>query len=199
MRDVVLYSLLSLDGVAEEPSDWMFEVDEEVFAGLADVIAQQDDVLLGRGTYDYWVDYWPTSEVQPFADFINSTRKHVFTSTALTRPWANARIADATPADYVTELRGSPGGDIGVHGSISLAQELLRADLIDRLELVVAPAIAASGARLLTAGLSPQRFALRRASGTRTGSVLLSYRRRAHRSDEDARTLQDPDAARPEQ
>ena len=57
LRKVVVYSLLSLDGVAEEPGDWMFDVDAEVFAFLGRVIETQDDVLLGRGTYDYWVDY----------------------------------------------------------------------------------------------------------------------------------------------
>ena len=85
MRDVVLYTLLSLDGVAEEPGDWLFDADDELFTNLADVIRSQDDVLLGRGTYDYWAGYWPTSDVQPFADFINRTTKHVFTSSTPTR------------------------------------------------------------------------------------------------------------------
>ena len=55
--------------------------DPEVFANLADTIATQDDVLLGRGTYDYWVGHWPTSTVEPFASFINGVRKHVFSSS----------------------------------------------------------------------------------------------------------------------
>ena len=59
-RNVVLYQLLSLDGVAEEPGDWISDGGPEVFANLAETIATQDDVLLGRGTYDYWVGYWPT-------------------------------------------------------------------------------------------------------------------------------------------
>lgn len=68
MRDVVLYQLLSLDGVAEEPGDWMHEVDDAVVENLRSTISRQDDILLGRGTYDYWAGYWPTSDVQPFAD-----------------------------------------------------------------------------------------------------------------------------------
>lgn len=65
MRALTLYTLLSLDGIAEEPGNWMFEADEEVFRNLASIIAAQDDVLLGRGTYDYWSDYWPTSTSRP--------------------------------------------------------------------------------------------------------------------------------------
>ena len=74
MRSVVLYQLLSLDGVAEEPSDWVFDSDEAIFDNLGRVIASQDDVLLGRGMYEYWVDYWPTSDVEPFAGFVNATQ-----------------------------------------------------------------------------------------------------------------------------
>lgn len=61
MRNVVLYQFLSLDGVAEEPSDWFFDDGPQLFEHIARVIKTQDDVLLGRGTYNYWVDYWPTS------------------------------------------------------------------------------------------------------------------------------------------
>jgi len=81
MRKVVLYQLLSLDGVAEEPSDWMSDGGGELLENLGAIIATQDDILLGRGTYDYWVDYWPSSEFEPFATFVNTTRKHVFTSS----------------------------------------------------------------------------------------------------------------------
>ena len=85
MRKVVLYQLLSLDGVAEEPGDWMFDAGEAVFENLGQIIATQDDILLGRATYDYWVDFWPTSDVEPFASFINGTPKHVITSSKPTQ------------------------------------------------------------------------------------------------------------------
>jgi dihydrofolate reductase len=86
----VLYQLLSLDGVAEEPSDWVFDSGDAIFDNLERVIASQDDVLLGRGTYDYWVDYWPTPDVEPFASFINATQKHVFSSTPPRTSWSFA-------------------------------------------------------------------------------------------------------------
>ena len=59
MRRVVLFHMWSLDGVAEEPSDWLFDVDQAVFDNIAQVIERQDAVLLGRGTYDYWAGHWP--------------------------------------------------------------------------------------------------------------------------------------------
>ncbi len=176
MRNVVLYELLSLDGVAEEPSDWMFDVDQVVFDNLARIIAAQDDVLLGRGTFEYWADYWPTADSQPFADFINGTPKHVFASSEPTQEWPNSTFVDEPAADYVAQLKGGEGGDIGIHGSISLAQSLLRAGLIDELQLVVAPTVAGRGRRLFEGEDDLRRLELDDAESTPSGLVLLHYR-----------------------
>lgn len=177
MRNLTLYSLLSLDGVAEEPGDWMFDADEEVFRNLAEVVGAQDDVLLGRGTYDYWAGYWPTSDVQPFADFINTTTKHVFTSHPMSGQWEQT-VAVGTPAlSYVEQLKAQPGGEIGVHGSISLAQTLLASDLVDRLELVIVPTLAGAGRRLFEDRAELARLSLTKAESSPTGCVFLGYRR----------------------
>jgi hypothetical protein len=41
----VAYHLLSLDGVAEETGDWLFDVDQAVFDNLARAIGTQDALL----------------------------------------------------------------------------------------------------------------------------------------------------------
>jgi dihydrofolate reductase len=143
MRKVVLYELLSIDGVAEEPGNWLFDGDNGLIANLADVIGRQDDVLLGRGTYDYWSGYWPTANVQPFADFINGTPKHVFTSSRPEAAWRCSTFIDGPAEEYVAELKRGEGEDIG----ITLAQSLLHAGLVDELRLTVAPTVAARGIR----------------------------------------------------
>jgi dihydrofolate reductase len=177
MRKVVLYELLSLDGVAEEPGDWMTKADDALFANLGRVIGTQDDVLLGRGTYDYWSGYWPTSDNQPFADFINHTPKHVFTSSTPEQEWSASTFVAAPAAEYVAELKQRDGGDIGVHGSIRLAQALLRADLVDELRLVVSPTVAGRGRRLFAGDGDLQRFELLDVDRTTTGALLLGYGR----------------------
>lgn len=75
-------------------------------------------------------------------------------------------------------LREQSGGDIGVHGSIRLAASLIAADLVDRLELVVAPAVAGRGRRLFDQGARAHRLRLLKVSGSPTGAVFLSYGRR---------------------
>ena len=96
MRNVVLLQWCSLDGVAEEPSDWFFDDGPELFDLIGRVLATQTDVLLGRGTYDYWVDFWPTADVEPFATFINATRKHVATLERSHRQLDEHRPNDVT-------------------------------------------------------------------------------------------------------
>ena len=157
MRKVVAYELLSLDGVAEDPDGFFGDWDEETDANLASVIATQDTVVLGRRSYDEWAGFWPTSDIEPFATFINGVPKYVATSTPLDREWAGTTVVDGDLADCVGELKQRPGGDIGVHASISVARSLLAAGVVDELRLVVAPAIAGTGQRLLE-GLPPMRL-----------------------------------------
>jgi dihydrofolate reductase len=176
MRKVVLYQLQSLDGVAEEPGNWMFDTGRAIFDNLGAVIATQDDILLGRGTYDYWVGYWPASDVEPFASFINGTRKHVFTSSAPAETWANSTFVDGSATEYVTELKQGDGGDVGIHGSIDLARSLLQADLVDELRLVVAPTLARGGKRLFDGGGDLRRLELVDSDRTDAGALLLAYR-----------------------
>jgi dihydrofolate reductase len=174
MRNVVLYELLSLDGVAERPIDFFPKVDDVLLENLRRVIADQDTVLLGRKTYDTWAQDWPDSDMEPFAPFINNVRKYVVTSSPLARPWQNSEVVDAPIGEFIAKLKQQEGGDIGVHGSLSLARTLLREGLVDELRLVIAPAIAGSGTRLLD-GLPPRRFQLTRQVSNPDGYLFFDY------------------------
>jgi dihydrofolate reductase len=184
MRKLVLYTLMSLDGAVDRPNQYFVAGQESgppVFdAAMLDnetkVIGAQDAVLLGRRMYDEWSEYWPTSDEQPFADFINSVRKYVVTSSPLTNAWHNAEAVSGPIEDLVHELKDQEGGDIGVHGSIQLAQSLLSAGLVDELQLVVGPAFGFSGRRLFANPDDVHRLELLSAKPTPSGSVLLAYR-----------------------
>jgi dihydrofolate reductase len=175
MRKVVAYMLLSADGVAQDPETFVVHFDEVMEADLADVIGSQDVVLLGRRMYDEWSKYWPESEDQPFADFINSVQKYVATGTPLTSTWTNARTTEPPFEDVVRELKSGDGGDVGVHGSISLTQSLLAAGLVDELRLVIAPQVVGTGRRLFEEGVS-YPLELLQSMSSPTGSLLVHYR-----------------------
>ncbi len=108
MRKVVVYELLSLDGVAEDPDGFFADWDDAMEANLAAVIAAQDAVILGRRSYDEWAEFWPGSEIEPFATFINGVVKYVMTSAPLDQEWANASVVDGGLVDFVRNLRDRP-------------------------------------------------------------------------------------------
>lgn len=174
MRKVVAYELLSLDGVAEHPNEFFTDFDDVMEENLGRVIASQDTVLLGRRTYDDWAVFWPTSDIEPFANFINGVEKFVVTSTTPKKIWSNTTVVDGNLPEYVTELKRQSGDDIGVHGSIALIQSLLGVGLVDELRLVIAPALQIHGRKLFDKGL-PTRLTLTRQVASPAGYLLLDF------------------------
>ncbi len=174
MRKVVVYELLSLDGVAEGPDEFITDFDEAMRENLGRVIASQDAVLLGRRTYDDWAAFWPDSQIQPFATFINAVQKFVVTSTSPEHLWASTSVIGSDLAQFVADLKNRPGADIGVHGSISLTQSLLQASLVDELRLVIAPAVHTHGRKLFDRA-SPKRLTLTRSIVSPTGYLLVDF------------------------
>jgi dihydrofolate reductase len=175
VRKVVAYELLSLDGVAESPDKFFTDWDHAMEANLGAVIAAQDAVILGRRSYNDWAEFWPTSEIEPFATFINGVAKYVATSTPLDGGWANSTVLDGELVEVVKTLKDRPGGDIGIHASISVVQTLLTAGVVDELSLVIAPKVVGTGRRLLDR-LPPIRLEAIRSATSPTGYLLVYYR-----------------------
>jgi dihydrofolate reductase len=175
VRKVVAYELLSLDGVAEDPDEFITSWDDLMDANLAAVIGTQDAVILGRRSYDEWAAFWPGSEIEPFASFINAVAKYVATSTPLEREWGSAIAINGELIAFVQDLKDKPGHDIGIHASISVTQALLAAGIVDELRLVIAPTIAGSGRRLFD-GLPPVRLESIRSATSPSGHLLVDYR-----------------------
>jgi dihydrofolate reductase len=186
LRRIVLYTLMSLDGAVDDPNRYFPDPDvtgpaaptfDDVMVECERVILErQDAVLLGRRMYDEWSRYWPTSDEQPFADFINRTRKYVVTSSELDGSWAGAEAVSGPLPELVADLKSRPGADIGVHGSIELARSLLSAGLVDALQLAVAPVLDPLGRRLFSDLEDLRRLTLVEATPTPSGAVWLVYR-----------------------
>jgi riboflavin biosynthesis pyrimidine reductase len=84
-------------------------------------------------------------------------------------------VIDGGLVEFVRDLKQQPGGDFGVQGSISGAQALLAADVVDELSLVRRPMIAGHGRRLLD-GLPPIQIESIRSETSPTGYLLVDYR-----------------------
>ncbi|WP_432884805.1 dihydrofolate reductase family protein [Kribbella sp. CA-245084] len=174
-RKVVAGYFLSLDGVAEAPDKFLTGWDDETDAAGKRLIETQDVVILGRRTYDEWSGFWPTSDIEPFASFINAAPKYVATSTPLKAEWSNSQPIEGDLVDFVRTLKSQPGGDIGIHGSISITRALLTAGLVDELRLVVMPTIVGTGQQLLTS-LPAIRLETLHSTNTPSGHLLANYR-----------------------
>jgi dihydrofolate reductase len=83
-------------------------------------------------------------------------------------------VIDGGLVEFVRDLKQQPGGDIAVHGSISVAQALLAADVVDKLRLVIRPIIAGRGR--LPRRLPSIQLESIRSEISPTGYLLVEYR-----------------------
>ena len=184
MRTVISHTFVTLDGVAV-PHAVMDTIaslrkSKEVLDDFFGKVADEDAMLLGRVTYQEWADYWPTSDFEPFASHINSTAKYVVSRSLQDAPWGeqqSATIINGDLADAVAELKQQPGKNIGVHGSPTLVEALLHADVLDVLRLEIYPVIAGTGRRLFSDGRAPKHLRLSESLITGNGVAILTYQR----------------------
>jgi dihydrofolate reductase len=161
MRKVVAGLFMTLDGVVESPGTWQEHFDEEMGEAMMEQLTSQDAVLLGRVTYQEWASYWPTATDEPFASFINSTPKYVFSTTLESvAAWKNSTLMKGDLAQEIAKLKQLPGKNIGTAGSPTLVYSLLEQGLLDELILLVHPVVAGHGKRLFQDGGSLKRLNL---------------------------------------
>ncbi|MDQ3989783.1 MAG: dihydrofolate reductase family protein [Actinomycetota bacterium] len=180
---VIVQELTSVDGFVAGPSGGLeffdavsdySEVDQDNLSLLGNV----DTILLGRETYWMFVEYWPTAEGEPVAEAVNTIPKIVFSSRLDSAPWGRwepARVLNSSAVDHVRRLRREPGENIMIWPSISLAQSLLGAGLVDEIQLRVVPLVLGSGRSLVTADTGGCNLDLLEAKPYTSGMVSLRY------------------------
>jgi dihydrofolate reductase len=154
MRTVIVTEFISLDGVVEAPggeegykhTGWTFDIESDptMYDFKLEEAREVGALLLGRTTYEGFADAWPEREGE-FADKFNSMPKYVVSSTLREPGWNNTTVIGF---DDVAALKEGDGAPIQVAGSISLAQGLHKAGLVDQWNLMVFPVILGSGKRL---------------------------------------------------
>ena len=188
MRRLTVNTFISLDGVMqaaggphEDPTDgftlggWAVPYFE---AEMMERVARADpyELLLGRGTYEMFAAHWPYDE-GPIANRLNSTRKHVASTTLKEVAWNNSTLISGDVAEYVAELKRQDGPEIQVHGSAGLIQTLLEHDLIDEYRLWIFPVVVGSGKRFFGDGVVPGALKLRDSWVSSTGVTVNTYER----------------------
>jgi dihydrofolate reductase len=150
MRKIVAGLLISLDGVVEAPEKWHLRYfDDEMEDVISTAAAESDAMLLGRRTYEEFAAFWPSQGgVDPMADYMNDTPKHVVSTTLQSLEWSNSLLVNSDVANEIRLLKQQPGGNLQVTGSPTLVRSLLRDGLLDELALLLHPIVVGSGKRL---------------------------------------------------
>ncbi|WP_280384212.1 dihydrofolate reductase family protein [Nocardia wallacei] len=141
--------------------------------------------VLGRKNAEGFLGFWPTVAADDTADprdrgyakWLVDTEKVVFSTTLAEAPWGRARIVNAPAAEVITELRATGEGDILVNTSPTITRDLLAADLLDRLYLLITPEIAGDGERLFVEGLPGSAWTLTHQETGELGEIALVYDR----------------------
>ncbi len=193
MSNVVVTTHLTLDGVMQAPGrpdedrrggfehgGWAAPYGDSVMSSvMADGMAKDGALLLGRRTYEDFAAFWPHQEDSPFTAVLNDRQKYV-ASTTLEEPlpWSNSTLLKGDAAEAVARLKEQPGQDLGVLGSGELVQSLMRRDLVDEYLLLIYPLVLGSGRRLFADGGALAALRLVDAKTTTTGVVIATYRPR---------------------
>jgi len=153
MRKIIEYTLVSADGVIGDPQNWglrNFQDDAYLRDGLGQLLAC-DAMLMGRHTYEFLARAYP-SRTDSWAARVNPMPKHVFSSTLEEATWENSTIARGDVVAEVTKLKQQEGRDLLIWGHGLLAETLLRADLIDVLDISIYPIVVGHGKPFLRDG-----------------------------------------------
>jgi dihydrofolate reductase len=149
MRKLIVEEWISLDGYAADrngTTDFFPSTKENRYSDEDQLkfLESIDTILLGRKTYELFVDFWPTdkSREEIIAGKLNSIPKVVFSNTLKKAPWGSwpdATVMSGDAIEAVRKLTQENGKDIVLWGSISLTQALMKADLIDEYHLQIIP------------------------------------------------------------
>ena len=175
MRKLIVHTLVSLDGVFEDPPSWGsrdYKEDESLRDELGEVRAC-DAMLFGRRGYEALFPIFSQRE-DPWAARINAMNKHVFSSTLHDAPWQNSKLVRGDAAGAVENMKRAEGGDLLVYGYTRFSESLLRQGLVDVLRVAIYPVIAGRGCQLFREGAATRM----RLVATKTyskGVVLLTY------------------------
>ena len=185
MRQLILEEWISLDGFAADRNDALDFFPSTEASRTADerqleFLANIDTMLLGRKTYEMFADYWPamTAAQELIADALNGLDKYVVSSTLDEAPWGErtpAKVLRGDAVDRVQELKALDGKDIVLWGSISLAQTLLKAGLVNRIRLNICPVALGAGRQLFPDAEAWTKLRLMDSCSFESGVVAVEY------------------------
>jgi dihydrofolate reductase len=190
MRRIVGAAFVTLDGVMQGPggptedttggfkfSGWLPPVgDEAIEEKIGELFGRPFDLLLGRRTYEIFSAYWPYApdEMKDIRDPFNACTKYVVTHGDQPLPWSNSQRVNGIEA--LRNIKQGDGPDIVIQGSSMLYPQLLEADLLDELTLMISPLVLGQGKRLFGEGTPPKTLKMTGHKVSDGGNIIATYR-----------------------
>jgi len=184
MRKIKIMEHISLDGVMQHENSEGFEHGGwtnpyRSLEGLTAVLEAQGtniDLLIGRQTYDSWIQYWPKAGDNPMANALNAATKYVVTHRPESLEWGPAKDLGTDIVAGIRELKSTDGPDLIVYGSSTVIAVLLEQGLVDELILMVYPVLLGSGKRFFSDKANARELAFVNTKTTPTGVLINTYR-----------------------
>jgi dihydrofolate reductase len=190
MRRIVGAAFLSLDGVMQGPggpsedptggfkhSGWLPPVgDEAIDRKIGELFGRPFGLLLGRRTYEIFAAYWPyaSDQMASIRDPFNACTKYVVTHRDQPLVWENSERVSTIEA--LREIRRSDGPDLVIQGSSTLYPQLLEAELLDELTLMICPIVLGEGKRLFGDGTPPRTLRMTEHYVSDGGNIVATFR-----------------------
>lgn len=187
MRRVIWLVHTSVDGFVAGPNgelDWAgANMDDELWQDVWDLLGTVDTALFGRRSYQDFESHWPAVGRNPssakneldFSRWIEKTTKAVASTTVEKLAWENSTLLNDNVVEDVSTVKGQPGNNLLLFGSLGLASHLMRANLIDELRIDVHPLALGMGRPLFKDVSGRHKLRLGQAKTFRSGVVELRY------------------------
>jgi dihydrofolate reductase len=177
MRKLIVATLLSLDGVFDDPAPpaWgsrEYHEDESLRDYLGEVMAC-DAMLFGKHSYESLFPIFRDRK-DPWGARINAMDKYVFSSTLKDCAWKNSKLVTTDAPAAIEAMKRADGGDLLIYGYTRFAESLMRKGLVDVLRVLIHPVLVGRGRPLFREGAAATLKLL----GSKTyskGVVQLSY------------------------
>jgi dihydrofolate reductase len=182
VRRIINATYMSLDGVVQHPEHWTFDYRSDDAAQAShDQLFGADALIMGRHTYDIFVDHWPTAtDANGFADRMNTMPKYVLSHSLSEPTWSNTAVLDGDDVvDRIRELKGQPGRTILQYGYGPVTRLLIDHGLLDELRIWLHPLLVGSSAASDQIGAvgTQARVQLKDVRCFDSGLVILTYQR----------------------
>jgi dihydrofolate reductase len=190
MRKIVVFTMVSLDGVMQAPGGpdedtssgfryggWTAPYADESFGPIfKKELSVPFDLLLGRKTYEIFAAYWPKQKGM-VGDPFNKAKKYVVSGKGVDLTWKQSILINGDVVARLKALKAEDGPVFHVWGSGVLLQTLLKNDLVDELRLRIYPVTIGTGKRLFAEGTIPAAFELIDSQALPSGVILANYKR----------------------